>query len=159
MSLFSVLLYSLGCTLCILSIYAMSTNAFYIFFYIWSKLIYQFALLVSENWAKNQKGLDIFYFLKAKQFQICFLQESHSTPEIEKKTWTVDNTYDFYFSGRSSNSGGICKMADKALDYNVKEHTEIIPRKLQALRVKMFDHKITYINIYGPNSDDEVFFF
>ena len=48
----------------------------------------------------------------------------------------MDNTYDFYFSGRSSNSGGICIMVDKTLDYNVKEHTEIIPGKLQALRVK-----------------------
>ena len=103
------------------------------------------------------KRTRIFNFLKAKKFQICFLQETHETPEIEK-TWAVDNTYDFYFSGRSSNSGGIFIMADKTLDYNVKEHTEIIPVKLQALRVKMFDRNITYINIYGPNSDDNAFF-
>ena len=70
----------------------------------------------------------------------------------------MDNTYDFYFSGRSSNSGGICIKADKTLDYNVKEHTEIIPGKLQALRVKLRDRYITYINIYGPNNDDKAFF-
>ena len=46
----------------------------------------------------------------------------------------------------------------KTLDYNVKEHTEIIPGKLQALRVKTFDRNITYINIYGPNNDDKSFF-
>ena len=70
----------------------------------------------------------------------------------------MDNTYDFYFIGRSSNSGGICIMVDKTLDCNVKEHTEIIPGKLQALRVKMFDRNIAYINIYGPNNDDKSFF-
>ena len=30
------------------------------------------------------KKTQIFNFLKAKKFQICFLQETHSTPEIEK---------------------------------------------------------------------------
>ena len=30
-----------------------------------------------------------------------------------ENTWAVDNTYDFYFSGRSSNSGGICIMVEK----------------------------------------------
>ena len=70
----------------------------------------------------------------------------------------MDNTYDFYFSSRSSNSGCICIMVDKTLEYNVKEHTEIIPGKLQALRVKMIDRNITYINIYGPNNDDKSFF-
>ena len=49
-------------------------------------------------------------------------------------------------------------MADKTLDYNVKKHTEIIPGKLQALRLKIFDCNITYINIYGPNKDDKAFF-
>ena len=93
------------------------------------------------------KRTQIFTFLKSKKLQICFLQETHSTKEIEN-TWAVDNTYDFYFSGRSSNSGGICIMVDKTLDYNVKEHTEIIPGKLQALRVKMFDRNITYMNIF-----------
>ena len=103
------------------------------------------------------KRTQIFTFLKSKKLQICFLQETHSTKEIEN-TWAADNTYDFYLSGRSSNSGGICIMVDKTLDYNVKEHTEIIPGKLQALRVKMFDRNITYLNIYGPNNDDKSFF-
>ena len=81
------------------------------------------------------KRTQIFTFFKSKKLQLCFLQETHLTKEIET-TWAVDNTYDFYFSGRSSNSGSICIMVDKTLDYNVKEHTEIIPGKLQALRVK-----------------------
>ena len=72
------------------------------------------------------KRMQIFTFLKSKK--ICFLQETHSTTEIEN-TWAVNDTYDFYFSCRSSISGYICIMVDKILDYNVKEHTEIIPGK------------------------------
>ena len=82
---------------------------------------------------QKSKKTQKFNFLKAKKNSNVFCRK-HT--RHQKKTWAVDNTYDFYFSGRSSNSGGICIMADKALDYNVKEHTEIIPRKLQALRVK-----------------------
>ena len=48
-------------------------------------------------------------------------------------------------------------MVDETMENNVKEHTEIIPGKFQALRVKVFDRNITYINIYGPNNDDKAF--
>ena len=63
-----------------------------------------------------------------------FLQETNSKTEIEN-SWAVDNTYYFYSRGRSSNSVGSCIMVDKTLDYIVKEYTEIIPGKLQVLRV------------------------
>ena len=105
--------------------------------------------------SKVKKDADIYLF-KSKKNQMCFLQETHSKTKFEN-TWAVDNNYDSYFSGRSSNSGGICIMVDETLDYNVKEYTEIIPGKLQALIVKMFDRNITYINIYGPNKDDKAF--
>ena len=39
---------------------------------------------MSEDWAKKKKKTDIFTFLKSKTVQICFLKETHSTPEIEQ---------------------------------------------------------------------------
>ena len=108
-----------------------------------------------RGWGQKLKRTQIFTFLNLKKIKYVFCKK-HSTTKFEN-TWAVDNNYDSYFSGRSSYSGGICILVDETLDYNVKEYTEIIPGKLQALIVKMFDRNITYINIYGPNKDDKAF--
>ena len=80
----SVLLYSLGCTLCILSIYAMSTNAFKISFSYMVEINISICSFSVRKLGQKSKRTQIFNFLKAKKVQICFLQETHSTTEIEK---------------------------------------------------------------------------
>ena len=45
-------------------------------------------------------------------------------------------------------------MIDNQTDYDFVEHIEIIPGKIQALKVKMYERNVVFINVYGPNADD-----
>ena len=49
-------------------------------------------------------------------------------------------------------------MIDKQTDYDFVEHIEIIPGEIQALKVKMYERNVVFINVYGPNADDKTFF-
>ena len=103
------------------------------------------------------KREQIFTHLHTKQFNVCFLQETNSTKDVEAAL-AANSPYNFYFSGRSSSSSGICIMIDKQTDYDFVEHIEIIPGKIQALKVKMYERNVVFINVYGPNADDKTFF-
>ena len=47
-----------------------------------------------------------------------FLQETHSKQET-KSIWRQDSKYHVYFSGRSSNSGGLCILLKASLDFSL----------------------------------------
>ena len=106
---------------------------------------------------QKTKRKQIFNFLEKKQFKICFLQETHSKPEVEK-SWTSDSKQHIFFSGRSSTSGGICIIVNKSLQFKLIYHKEIIPGKIQALKLNIDDHDVILVNVYGPNNDDGSFF-
>lgn len=107
---------------------------------------------------QKNKRTKIFKFLEKKQINVCFLQETHSKPEVESQ-WTKEcSKYDIHFSGRSSSSGGIGILLDKSLQFTMVYHKEIIPGKIQTLKLNVNDHDIVFINLYGPNNDDPSFF-
>ena len=106
---------------------------------------------------QKTKRKQIFNFLEKKQFKICFLQETHSKPEVET-SWTSDSKQRIFFSGRSSTSGGICIIVNKSLQFKLIYHKEIIPGKIQALKLNIDDHNVILVNVYGPNNDDGSFF-
>ena len=94
----------------------------------------------------------IFTHLHTKQFNVFSTRNA-----FNKRCW--NSPYNFYFSGRSSSSSsGICIMIDKQTDYDFVEHIEIIPGKIQALKFKMYERNVVFINVYGPNADDKTFF-
>ena len=116
-----------------------------------------FMLFNVRGLGQKIKREQIFTHLHTKQFNVCFLQETHSTKDVETAR-AANSPYNFYFSGRSSSSSGICIMIDKQTDYDFVEHIEIIPGKIQALKVKMYERNVVFINVYGPNADDKTFF-
>ena len=106
---------------------------------------------------QKHKRKQIFNFLEKKDFKICKLQETHSKPEFEP-LWTRECKQHIFFSGRSSTSGGVCIIVRKSLQFKLIYHKEIIPGKMQALKLELDDRAIVLINIYGPNNDDASFF-
>ena len=60
------------------------------------------------------KREQIFTHLHTKQFNVCFLQETHSTKDVET-AWAANSPYNLYFSGRSSSSSGISIMIDHSI--------------------------------------------
>ena len=47
---------------------------------------------------------------------------------------------------------------ENSLQFKLIYHKEIIPGKIQALKLNIDDHDIVLINVYGPNNDDASFF-
>ena len=46
----------------------------------------------------------------------------------------------------------------KSLQFKLIYHKEIIPGKIQALKLKIDDHDVVLINVYDPNNDDASYF-
>ena len=49
-------------------------------------------------------------------------------------------------------------MIDKQMNKDFVDHIEIIPGKIQVLKVKMYERNVVFIYVYGPNADDKTFF-
>ena len=54
-------------------------------------------------------------------------------------------------------SGGVCILVENSLQFKLIYHKEIIPGKIQALKLNIDDHDVVLINVYGPNNDDASF--
>ena len=86
-----------------------------------------------------------------------FLQESHSVSAIENK-WCQEWGYKIIFSHVRSDSAGVCMLFKPSANFDIlSTHTDSNGRILLVI-VKINDSPVTLVNIYGPNSDDGIFF-
>ena len=99
---------------------------------------------------QNTKRRQIFYFLEKHNYDICLLQETHSKIEVES-LWTRESKQHIFFSGRSSTSGDVCTLVKQSLKFKFIYHKEIIPGKIQALKLNIDARDIVFVNIYGPS--------
>ena len=53
----------------------------------------------------------------------------------------------------------MCTLVKQSLKFKFIYHKEIIPGKIQAIKLTIDDRDIVSVNIYGPNTDDDAFFF
>ena len=105
---------------------------------------------------QNTKRRQIFNFLEKHNHGICLLQETKSKTEVES-LWTRESKQHIFFIGRSSTSGGVYTLVKQSLKFKLIYHKEIIPKKIQAIKLNIDDHGIVFVNIYGPNTDDVAF--
>jgi len=61
----------------------------------------------------------IFNWLKKDKAQICFLQETYSTPEIEN-TWRKEWRGELFFAHGSTHSKGVLVLINENLEFEVK---------------------------------------
>ncbi len=95
------------------------------------------------NQSKREK---IFSWLKQNKFNICFLQELHCTP-LSTDKWKREWGQDIYLSGNSSNSVGIGILINLNIAYETIYYSEIIPGRLQLLKLKIYGLILTFINV------------
>ena len=99
----------------------------------------------------------IFNWLKTQAYDICLLQESHlidcKIDEI-KREWGGD----VFLSGVNSNKEGTCILVNPKINIEIVKHENILNGRLQALDIIINEKEITIINIYGPNTDNILFF-
>jgi len=97
-----------------------------------------------------EKRKAVFNWLYKSQADICFLQETYSTPEVvkaRKKQWTGDT----FFSHGSSHSKGTMILVKEQFDF------KLISSKTDSLGLYIFldaeiqDSSFVLLNIYAPN--------
>lgn len=105
----------------------------------------------------KSKREQIFAWIKTNNISISMLQETHSgkgTHDIWKREWDSDA----FFSGQNNNSEGVGILINQNFSYTIQNHTSIIDGRMQTLDIIIKNKEITLINIYGPNSDNIIFY-
>ena len=98
------------------------------------------------------KRQDVLNFYKTKGYSIICLQDTHFTSDIEPFIETQWG-YKCVFNSYSSNSRGVAIFFNN--DFELKLHREKKDNEgnLIALDLSIEEHRVTLVNIYGPNTD------
>lgn len=93
-------------------------------------------------------------YIKAKNINITFLQETHSDviDEIEWKMWWEGN---IFFSHGSNVSGGVAILFAKDLNMKVISLREIEKGRVLVVQVEIMGLIFVFVNIYAPNKGAE----
>ena len=103
------------------------------------------------------KRRDIFAYLRKKNLNIYFLQDTHFIPTDEKFIKTQWG-YKAYFSSYKSNSRGVAIMFNNNFEFSVEKEIYDDSGNYVILDCTIEDHKFILANIYGPNSDSPIFY-
>ena len=97
-----------------------------------------------------EKRKSVFNWLCKSRADICFLQETYSTKEVEmmwKKQWKGD----IFFSHGSSHSKGVLVLIRDSLDFNLKSVKVDALGRYILLEATIQDSPFLLLNIYAPN--------
>ena len=104
------------------------------------------------------KRTQVFSWLHNKNANVYFLQETHSSLQLEDE-WTENWGNDaIYFSHGTSNSKGVCILFKDASQVTINKQYHDDKGRLLILDILIANQKITLVNVYGPNVDDSAFF-
>ena len=103
------------------------------------------------------KRVKIFEWLKLKQETVFFLQETHSTPEVEKQ-WESEWGGKIFFSHGKSNSTGVAILTKNIIRDTEPDNVErdTVGRSI-LVDIKIEETCFRFVNFYGPNKDDTSF--
>ena len=104
----------------------------------------------------RHKRRKVFMWLREKNYDIYFLQETHSTLSTEH-IWNNEWGSRILFSHGLSNSMGVCILFKRNFPVQISNHYDENGRSIIAT-VSISNQPITLVNIYAPNTDDVSFF-
>ncbi|KAJ8033628.1 hypothetical protein HOLleu_23937 [Holothuria leucospilota] len=106
---------------------------------------------------QNKKRRRLFSYLHRRKVDVIVLQETHSVSSDES-FWTNEWGGTIYFSHGSSESCGVCVLFKPHLKLNiVKSYSHNLGRCV-ILDISLLEQTVTLVGIYGPNSDNPLFF-
>ena len=103
------------------------------------------------------KRTDIFDFLKNLNFDIYCLQETHFTDterHLIRNLWNGECLFGNY----TSNARGVEILFGKNHEYKVHKHITDKEGNFIIVDITAQNQRFTFVNIYGPNSDNPSFF-
>ena len=105
----------------------------------------------------NQKRTAIYKYLRRKNLDIIFFQETHATRNDEYY-WRSSWGGRMYFSNGSSSSKGVAIMFKRDSDIKIKQKVIDQEGRYILLTVICEGKSYTLVNIYGPNEDNPDFY-
>ncbi len=104
------------------------------------------------------KRRQIFQYVKLKKIDICILQESHSTKNMEK-IWKSEWGGKILFSHGVSNSRGVCILFKPGLTFKTHDIKRDNDGRLLCIDLEIGDARFTLAGLYAPADKDEPNFF
>ena len=103
------------------------------------------------------KRKKLFLLLKSSPNDIFFLQETHCTPDDEKK-WEKDWDNPILFSNGTNRKRGVAILIKRSCNLTPMNTIRDNQGRYIITEIPMAEEKITLCNIYGPNEDSPAFF-
>ena len=103
------------------------------------------------------KRKKLFLLLKSSPNDIFFLQETHCTPDDEKK-WEKDWDNPILFSNGTNRKRGVAILIKRSCNLTPMNTIRDNQGRYIITEIPMAEEKITLCNIYGPNEDSPSFF-
>ena len=104
-----------------------------------------------------EKRRQLFYKFHSSKHQLFFLQETHSTQQIESQ-WSSEWGGKIYFSHGTSESRGVCILIKNSISIDVHNTVALPTGRLLLLDATINNSRVTLCNVYAPNEDDSDFF-
>ena len=102
--------------------------------------------------SNKKKRKVVFSWCQRQKPDICFLQETHSTPKTENE-WNEEWGNKIIFSHGKSNARGTCILFKKSLDVVIQKQITDSNGRFILLFVTMNDIPYVLVNIYAPNNE------
>lgn len=109
----------------------------------------------------NVRGLNervkrrkVFRWIKNSKVDICFIQEAHSTQNLEK-IWRSEWGGTILFSHGSNRARGVAVLIKPGLDFTLIELNQDQTGRYIILDAKIQDKSFKLVNLYAPNSEDD----
>ena len=106
-----------------------------------------------------EKRKAVFGWLMKQEADICFLQETYSTKEVER-IWKHQWKGDMLFSHGFEHSRGVLILIKNTLEFELESAYHDSEGRFFLLKALVQDQKFIFLNIYAPNKTTEqiVFF-
>ena len=99
------------------------------------------------------KRLSIFQWLKQKNVDICFIQESYSSPEIEQ-LWTREWGGSIEFNHGNTHSRGVAILFRSGLEYQLFKQWKDDCGRIIGVDIMLDNTKFSFINNHAPNKEN-----
>ena len=103
------------------------------------------------------KRKSMFNWLKSKPEKIICLQETHTTPLVER-VWKLEWEGDIVFNHGTSNSTGVAILIrNNTTNLKLESHRHISNGRATLIEIEYDSLKLCIVNVYCPNNDDVPF--
>ena len=103
------------------------------------------------------KRRKLFLWIRKKNFDIYFLQETHSTKNDEK-LWKNEWGGKAFFTYSSSNKAGCGYLINNKTNISINNTIRDGDGRFIILEVNINEESFTLVNLYCPNKDEPIFF-